>query len=472
MIYIANYGTVVSQAALNAINSFVALSATPAGSALTKDGSGNFANTVISGGGAPGGSTGELQYNAGAGSFGGIVRATTDGTTVSYLANGILIKDQTDATKIAAFDASAISASTTRTYTLPDASGTIVLTSASQNLTNKTLNNTNTVTLRDDRFTLQDDGDATKQAVFQLSAITAGNTRTVIVPDASGTMTLLGNTSTGSGSIVLATSPTLVTPNLGTPSTLVLTNATGLPISTGLTGAGTGVLTALAVNVGSAGSFITFNGALGTPSSGTLTNATGLPISTGVSGLGTGIATFLATPSSANLASAVTDETGSGSLVFGTSPTLTTPIINGATLNGDVQIDGTPNTDDTWNGRSTNTFNAGATIAQFEAVYMSSSSTWLLTDADAVTTAGSVVIALAAEAGTNTNPLRVILPGTFVRNDAWNWTPGATLYLGLTPGEITATAPSATDDVVRICGRAVTADVIWWNPSENWATVV
>jgi hypothetical protein len=58
-----------------------------------------------------------------------------------------------------------------------------------------------------------------------------------------------------------------------------------------------------------------------------LTNATGLPISTGVSGLGTGVATFLATPTSANLASAVSDETGSGSLVFSTSPTLVTPIL-------------------------------------------------------------------------------------------------------------------------------------------------
>lgn len=70
---------------------------------------------------------------------------------------------------------------------------------------------------------------------------------------------------------------------------------------------------------------------LGTPSSGTLTNCTGLPISTGVSGLGTGVATFLATPSSANLRTAITDETGSGALVFATSPTLVTPAIGAAT---------------------------------------------------------------------------------------------------------------------------------------------
>lgn len=99
---------------------------------------------------------------------------------------------------------------------------------------------------------------------------------------------------------------------------------------TGKTIAG-GTFTSPTINTPTISSPTLTTPALGTPSSGTLTNCTGLPVSTGISGLGTGIATFLETPSSSNLASAVTDETGSGALVFGTSPTLTTPNIGVAT---------------------------------------------------------------------------------------------------------------------------------------------
>jgi len=65
-----------------------------------------------------------------------------------------------------------------------------------------------------------------------------------------------------------------------------------------------------------------------------LTLGSALPVAsggTGITSLGTGVATWLGTPSSANLASAVTDETGSGALVFGTSPTIATSTITGYT---------------------------------------------------------------------------------------------------------------------------------------------
>ena len=132
-------------------------------------------------------------------------------------------------------------------------------------------------------------GDGTWASVSATAAsITVGST--AIISGTSGYILYnnsgsLGNlATTGTGNVVLATSPTLVTPILGTPTSVTLTNATGLPISTGVSGLGTGVATALGIAVGSGGAVVVNGGALGTPSSGTLTSVTGLPLSTGVTG--------------------------------------------------------------------------------------------------------------------------------------------------------------------------------------------
>jgi hypothetical protein len=85
--------------------------------------------------------------------------------------------------------------------------------------------------------------------------------------------------------------------------------------------------------------------ALGTPASGTLTNTTGFPVAN-LAGAGSGVLTFLATPSSANLAAAVTGETGSGALVFGTGPSIAGGALSGTfsgtpTFSGNVVFSST-----------------------------------------------------------------------------------------------------------------------------------
>lgn len=120
---------------------------------------------------------------------------------------------------------------------------------------------------------------------------------------------------TGTGLLVFNTSPTIVTPTLTTPT---------------MTAPVLGTVTSGNISNCTSTSMVMVTPILGTPISGNLATCVGLPISTGVSGLAANVATFLATPSSANLAAALTDETGTGANVFATGPTFDN-------INGSVQ---------------------------------------------------------------------------------------------------------------------------------------
>ena len=152
------------------------------------------------------------------------------------------------------------------------------------------------------------------------------------IPSGGTTGQVIGKNSNANYDIGYRNSVTSV--GLALPADFTITNS---PVTT--TGTLTGAWATTPTGTGAmvrASAPVLVSPTLGTPVSGTLTNTTGLPISTGVSGLGTGVATFLGTPSSANLLAAMTDETGTGSNVFATSPTITTPNIVGTATNNNA----------------------------------------------------------------------------------------------------------------------------------------
>lgn len=219
----------------------------------------------------------------------------------------------------------------------------------------------------------------------------------------SGTGLQCGTITASASAVTVGTTDVLS----GTPNGLLFNSATKLG---NLATANNGVLVTSGTGVPSISTTLPNGLALGTPLSATLTNATGLPIATGVSGLGTGVSAFLAAPSSANLITAMTDETGTGPLVFGTAPSISAPVLSG-TITGTYTLGGTPSI----SGGSINSglvlgtyggtgVNNGARTITVGGNFSSSSTvsiTGALSTAGAFTQAGAFATTLTSTATTN-----------------------------------------------------------------------
>ena len=128
---------------------------------------------------------------------------------------------------------------------------------------------------------------------------------------------------------------------------------------------------------------------------------------------------------------------------------------------------GNPASDDTFQGNIITGLSSGATTAQWEAVYLNGSAAWLLADANGSGTYPARGLGIAASA---TSALSVLTRGV-VRNDAWSWTPGGTIYLDVSAGGLTQTAPATSGDKVQQVGFSLTSDVAYFDFNSTYVEV-
>jgi hypothetical protein len=187
-----------------------------------------------------------------------------------------------------------------------------------------------------------------------------------------------------------------------------------------------------------------------------------------------------ATPDAFETTLGVTDPTAdrtinlpnaSGDVVITSSGVLLSNITLGESA-GQIVLDPTLSADGTWSGIMM-AGTAGATLAFGDLVYLAAAdSRWELADADAASTSGDVILGICVlAAASDGDPTNILLQGKIRADTAFPaLTIGAPVYVGTTPGDIQVAQPSGTDDVIRVCGHAQTADVLVFNPSGSFIT--
>lgn len=154
----------------------------------------------------------------------------------------------------------------------------------------------------------------------------------------------------------------------------------------------------------------------------------------------------------------------SGSTDTLSAKTLTAPVVNNPT----IILAASPSVDDTYQGTVISGLNNSGGVTQWDAVYLNSSSQWVIADANGTGTYPARGLAIAT--ATTGNAVSVLVHGV-VRNDAWAWTVGAPIYLSTTAGGLTQTAPSASGDKVQVVGFALSADVAFFDFNSTYLTV-